>query len=970
MKTAESVPIATYRFQFNVNFTFKQANDLVDYLHNLGISHAYASPLLKAKPGSVHGYDIIDHSMLNPEIGTEEEFEALVQSLRNNEMGLVLDIVPNHMFIIDTANKWWQDILENGPASPYAEYFDIDWHTPRPKLDNKVLLPLLDKQYGEALESQALKVVYQNGAFFIVFSSIVLPTDPKSWNLILEPLVKETLKVFQENDPASLELHSVATAISHLPATTETDKEKIAERLREKEIIKQRLGKLLENNQSLSNLLSHLLEILNGDLNNSRSFDWLESFVDAQCYRLSYWRVASDEINYRRFFDILDLAGIRAENPEVFKATHSFIFDLVKRKLVDGIRIDHIDGLWDPEQYLQDLNAHCLEARGAKTDQTADKSSQAEPIYVIAEKILTGNEKLRSEWLLHGTVGYDFLNQLNGLYVYQPFKKALQEIYFNFTDLKFNTLELIYACKKLILQVSMSSELFVLARRLDSISEQHRSSRDFTAESLRSALRDVVASFPVYRSYIRGGIEKIHEEDRQYILTAIQRAKRLNPAISGSIFDFIQSVLTLEHPTGLEKGQITERENFVKRFQQLTPPVMAKGMEDTAFYRYYPLSSLKEVGSDPYCYGTNVDSFHKKNLERSDLWPLSMVATSTHDTKRGEDVRARINMLSEIPAEWGQALVSWSRMNQQHKVQDNDEFIPDANEEYLLYQTLIGTWPLYPMDAAAYAQYVGRLQGYMEKALKEAKIHTSWINPNKEYDQAVQQFIKKILDPESSGPFLKDFQAFVPRVVSLGMLNSLSQLLIKLTSPGIPDIYQGNEIWDFSLVDPDNRNPVDYSKRKEMLADLGAKAKKGPSNILEECLKSPQDGKIKMLITLQTLMLRQKLPDLFAKGSYIPINVQGDKQNHAIAYGRKLDDKGIVVISGRFFSFLMTDFQTPVEPNLWKGTHIVLPVEMAKFGFRNVFTGAKAASEKANGESIIHLDQVMKPLPFVLLESL
>ena len=638
--------------------------------------------------------------------------------------------------------------------------------------------------------------------------------------------------------------------------------------------------------------------------------------------------------------------------------------------MIDGIRIDHIDGLWDPEQYLIDLNTHCLEASGEGSDKAGNKKAAAEPIYVIAEKILIGNERLRPEWLLHGTVGYDFLNQLNGLYVYQPFKKAMHEIYSNFTDIKISTLELIYTCKKLIMLVSMSSELFVLARKLEGISEQHRSSRDFTSESLRLALRDVIACFPVYRSYIRAGIEKIHEEDRQNILTAIQRAKRLNPVISGSIFDFIQSVLMLEHPAGLEKDQIRERLNFVLRFQQLTSPVMAKGVEDTAFYRYYPLSSLKEVGSDPYSYGYNLEWFHKKNLEKSELWPLSMASTTTHDTKRSEDVRARINILSEIPAEWSKALLSWSQMNKPHKISDNDEYIPDANEEYLLYQTLIGSWPLLPMDSAEQDNYVKRIQAYMEKALKEAKIHTSWINPIKEYDQAVQQFIKKILDPELSKPFLTEFKDFVGRVSSLGMLNSLSQALIKFTSPGIPDIYQGNEIWDFSLVDPDNRKPVDYTGRKEMLNSLKQKVDNNPLGVLENCLSSPEDGRIKMLITMHSLKLRHKMPDLFAKGGYLPINVQGEKQNHVIAYGRILNDKGIVVISGRFFSFLMRDLQNALEQEIWGNTHIVLPPEMAKLKFRNVYTGAVVVPKKINEDKVISLEQTMKPLPIVLLESI
>lgn len=969
MRTAVSVPIATYRLQLNGKFTFHHAAELVDYFHDLGVSHCYSSPILTAKTGSMHGYDITDHSKLNPEIGTEEAFEELVNSLRKHGMGLIMDIVPNHMYILESANKWWQDVLENGQASPYAEYFDIDWHPLRPTLDNKVLLPYLDKQYGNALESQAIKVAYRNGAFFIVVSNISLPTDPKSWNLILEPLIKEALKNLPESDPYVHELQSITTAVGHLPSTTDCNKEKIVERQREKEVIKRRIENLMEASEPIFGLLNQLLEIFNGEISNPRSFDWLESFLDAQCYRLSYWRIASDEINYRRFFDIIEYAGIRADVPDVFKAAHSLVFDLVKRKLIDGIRIDHIDGLWDPQRYLQDLQTHCAQALENREPGEVSQDVSEVVIYTVAEKILTGNEKLRPEWLLHGTVGYDFLNQLNGLYVYQQNKKAFHDVYYNFTNVKVSTLELIYTCKKLILVVSMSSELFVLAHQLDRIAEKHRSSRDFTAESLRLALRDVIACFPAYRSYIRGGDEKIHDEDRQHILTAMQRARRLNPAISSSIFDFIQSVLLLEHPSGLEKEQVKEREDFVMHFQQLTGPVMAKGMEDTAFYRYYPLASLKEVGSDPYTYGVSADMFHKKNQERFDLWPHSMTATSTHDTKRSEDMRARINILSEIPEVWGQTIWKWSRMNETHKVKDEEDFIPDANEEYLLYQTLIGSWPLYPMDQAAHSLYVNRIQAYMEKALKEAKIHTSWINPNKEYDQGVHQFIQKILDIDSKkNEFLTDFKAFTSKIASLGMLNSLSQVLLKFTSPGVPDLYQGNEIWDFSLVDPDNRRTVDFKVRKEMLAEL--KSKSASLETLEQLLQSPEDGRIKMYITMLTLQLRQKLPDLFAHGMYMPLNIKGDKQNHVVAFARKLENKAVIIISGRFFTCLMSDLQHPIEANIWKDTWALLPEELAKFKFRNIYTGAVCGSETIDKECAMALEKAMQPLPLLLLESL
>lgn len=961
MQPVNPIPIATYRLQFNSQFTLKHALEIVDFLNQLGISHCYASPILAAKPGSMHGYDVIDHSRLNPEIGTEEEFSSFVEKLHKHRMGLIVDIVPNHMYIAHAANLWWNDLLENGPASIYAGYFDIDWNPPRIELVNKVLLPLLDQQYGSALENQVLQVNYKKGAFHVELPAMELPTDPKSWALILESLAKEATTLLPESHPHLQELQSVVTALTHLPLTTDTAPEKIAERQREKEVIKKRLASLIEEDQVLAKLLSKNLKTINGTKGDPHSFDLLETFLNAQPYRLCFWRVANDEINFRRFFDIFELAGIRTEKQEVFEAVHEQIFKWIRQKMIDGIRIDHIDGLWDPEQYLEELQSYCSNTPKESID-------PKKLFYVIAEKILTGNERLRPEWLLHGTVGYDFLNQVNGMQVFLPNKKAIYDIYRSFTDYNIATSELIYFSKRLILIVSMSSELYVLARHLDRISEQHRSSRDFTQESLRAALRDVIACFPVYRSYIRAEQEQIHEEDRQYILAAIKRAKRLNPAISTFIFDFIQSVLLLEHPTGIDDAQKAKRKDFVMRFQQLTGPVMAKGVEDTAFYRFYPLTSLNEVGADPHAFGISVDLFHKKNQERLEVWPHTKITTSTHDTKRSEDVRARINVLSEIPQEWQQMLERWAQMNKPHKILEGEESIPDANEEYLLYQTLIGTWPLYPMDPPAHLQYMNRIQAYMEKALKEAKIHTSWVNPNKDYDEGVQQFIQKILalDP-SANPFLKDFQATIPKIASAGMLNSLSQLLLKLTCPGIPDIYPGNETWTFNLVDPDNRRPIDFTNGKYLLKSIVEKLP-NPSNLLQQLMEHPEDGRIKLFVTLKALNFRQKEPLLFSHGAYIPLEVQGPRQNHIVAFARKREGKTAVVITSRFFTSLMSGSQPQIEPSKWRNTYVVIP-EGINEKFSNIFNGEQALSDHRNNQNVLDLEKIFVSAPFALLES-
>lgn len=967
MTTLPAFPLSTYRLQFNSQFTFKNANDLVEYWHGLGISHCYSSPVMKAKSGSLHGYDITDPGEFNSEIGTREDFEAFVKDLRKYNMGLILDIVPNHMYIFDSSNKWWYDVLENGLSSPYAQYFDIDWTPPRGELANKVLLPLLDQQYGDALENQTLKIIYEEGIFSVKILDASLPTDPKSWSLILDPLVKKVEEILFPDDENLLEMKSIMTALTHLPSIMEH--EKVVERYREKEIIKRRLGNLFDKNIFLKEQLFNFLIFFNGTKGDSRSFDNLEIFLSAQPYRLCFWRVANDEINYRRFFDISAYAGIRTEEVEVFEAVHRLLFELIQQKLIDGIRVDHVDGLWDPEQYLIDLQVNAiLQSGNVFTEKDVkDKNSL---FYVVAEKILTGNERLRQEWLLQGTVGYDFLNLVNGLYVEQSNKKAIIDIYQRFTSVHANISELIYACKKTILIVSMSSELYILTRMLDRISQQHRSSRDFTLESLRGALRDVIACFPVYRSYVRSFSGNIYEEDKQYLIAAITRAKRLNPAISHSIYDFIQNVLLLEYPLGLSEEQKKMRQDFIMHFQQLTGPVMAKGLEDTAFYRYFPLASLNEVGSSPHSFGTDLDIFHRKNRERSEMWPHTLLSTSTHDTKRSEDVRARINVLSEIPEEWEQSIERWSKLNEPHKACEGEEFIPDKNDEYLFYQTLVGSWPLYPMDISSHFQYIERMQGYMEKAIREAKVHSSWINPNKDYDKSMQEFIKNVLSLNGEEKtFLSDFKIFVSKIMKSGMFNSLSQILLKFASPGIPDIYQGNEIWDFSLVDPDNRRRIDFSSRINLLQEICEKTQELSSSFLEKLMHSPEDGRIKLFLTMQMLEIRKRAPNVFSKGNYLPIEVEGERSKHLIGFVRTFEKKTVIVIATRYFASLSQDNKFIVDPQIWNKTHVLLPKELRNNSYRNIFSGKILQKENLEN-SKINLVEVFHPLPLVLLESI
>jgi len=587
------VPSSTYRLQLNLAFTFRQAASVVEYLHDLGITDCYTSPFLMAHPGSTHGYDVTDHTRFNPEIGSEEEFIAFAERLKRCAMGLVVDVVPNHMCITHPSNLWWWDVLENGPSSDYSAYFDIDWNPPKPELANKVLLPFLPDQFGLVLENQSIRAVYDAGVFSLDSLSTLYPLAPRSWGLLLERVLGKVRDQLPASDDHLLELESILTALSHLPPREVTDIAKVRERQREKEIIKRRLATLVESSDVTRTALNGVLAAINGTKGDPHSFDQLEKLLDDQAYRLSFWRVASDEINYRRFFDINDLAAIRVENSDVFATVHRIPFDLIQKGLVSGIRVDHPDGLFDPLKYFEDLQSQAPLPEEGPAIPSGNGARRR--LYVAAEKILLKNEDLRPGWAIEGTTGYGFLNLLNGLFVDGSRKRVFQRLYRQFTGWSQSYADLIYESKRLVMQVSMSSELNVLSRRLDRISEQHRRSRDFTLESLRDALREVIACFPVYRTYIRGDTVRPDEQDERYIRAAIKTAKRRNPATSGSVFDFIQDLLLLKDPDSIGEPERAERRLFVMRFQQLTGPVMAKGLEDTAFYRYCPLLSLNEV---------------------------------------------------------------------------------------------------------------------------------------------------------------------------------------------------------------------------------------------------------------------------------------------------------------------------------------------------------------------------------------
>jgi len=977
------IPASTYRLQFNHHFTFAQAHALVPYFDELGVTDCYSSPVLRARAGSVHGYDVVDPTRLNPEVGTEDEFVAFARSLRERGMGVLMDVVPNHMCIAGSENRWWMDVLENGPSSPYARFFDIDWNPPNPDLKDRVLLPILGDQFGRVLENQEVKLTYRDGAFFANYWETTLPVAPRTSALVLEMALEELRGLRggrQGNDdpagrhPDLLELESIISSLRHLPPRTETDPARVRERFREKEVARRRLSALVRESNEARAAVHAALERLNGRKGKPRTFDQLAELISNQAYRLSYWRAASDEINYRRFFDINELAAVRVEERPVFTAVHEVIFRLMRQGLVTGLRVDHVDGLHDPSKYLSDLQREAGGALGRGPGAGRAGAGEAEgagpPCYVLVEKILGHDEQLRRDWPVHGTTGYEYLNLINGVFVEETNGRAFRALYEEFIGWSVKFEDLLYHCKRLILRNAMSSELHVLSRRLDRVAHQSRYTRDFTLNSLQGALAEVVACFPVYRTYIRRRNDSASADDRLHINAAVRAAKRRNQAQDPSVYDFIRSVLLLEDPKGLSREQQAERRDFVLRFQQLTSPVTAKGLEDTAFYRFYPLSSLNEVGGEPAIFGTPTPRFHERNQDRRESWPHALSATSTHDTKRSEDVRARINVLSEIPEEWNRAIHRWRELNRAKKTRVENGEAPDANEEYLLYQALVGTWPLAEGDAAAHEEYVGRIRGYMQKAVKEAKLHTSWINPDEEYERAVSEFVGAVLDRDSNARFLSDLDGFQRLTARAGMLNSLSQTLLKIASPGVPDFFQGTEIWDFSLVDPDNRRPVDYDLRRRLLDSLReGEARTGRAALVEELLASPADGRVKLYVTSRALNLRKARAALFASGEYVPIEAAGARARSVVAFARRLGGEEVLAVAGRFFTRLGAGdggAGLRLEAAVWGDTSLRLDAAAAGRRYRDLFTGAEF---DASGGTL-PLSSLLSPLPVALLERI
>lgn len=982
------IPVSAYRLQFSRLFQFSDAKKIIPYLSDIGISDMYASPYFKAREGSLHGYDIVDHNTLNLEVGTEEEYHGMIQELWKYGMGQILDIVPNHMCITSKENAWWMDVLENGPGSLYADFFDIDWEPVKIELKNKVLIPVLGNQYGLVLERQELQLVFESGDFFLYYHQYKFPIRPKTYRDILQHRIHELKNHLPPEDPHLNELLSIITALNHLPSYTEKDPEKIAERYREKEIIKKRLWNLYSENHGIKTFIDENVNIFNGVTGKPESFNFLDNLLNQQIYRLSQWSVATEEINYRRFFDINDLAAIRMENPLVFRETHKLIFKLIREGMVTGLRVDHPDGLYNPSEYFQRLQKNCflykrLDRPGYVTD-TSDreaeilrqynellsKNSQRKAFYIIGEKIFIKGEKMPEDWPVFGTTGYVFLNFLNGIFVETTNAKIFDDIYARFIRSKLNFQNIVYEKKKLIMELVMSSEVNTLGHYLNQLSEKNRHTRDFTLNSLTNAIKEAIAFFPIYRTYIKPS--EVTERDRRYIEIAVSKAKRKTPAMNESVFDFLKDVLLLKYPENFKDADQREWLDFVMKFQQVTGPVTAKGLEDTTFYIYNRLASLNEVGGSPERFGTPMETFHGQNIERSKFWPHTFIATSTHDTKRSEDVRARINVLSEIPDEWREHLTRWRRLNKKNVVIVEGQTVPDPNEEYLLYQTLIGAWPVEPITGPEYEMFKKRIEDYMVKALREAKVNTSWINPNANYENILMSFIEAILNTTRRNKFLKDFQAFQKQISHYGIYNSLSQTLLKITSPGIPEFYQGTELWDFSLVDPDNRRPVDYSIRIKMLEELKRNEQEMLlSELAKELTINKDNGKIKLYLIYKALNYRKANREIFERGDYSPLEAMGEKAMNVCSFVRQFGNSMALVVAPRFFTRLIQQPESlPFGKEVWKDSVIIVPHEETEKKYRNIFTGEIVATVSYKDATILYLSEIFAHFPVALLEKI
>jgi (1->4)-alpha-D-glucan 1-alpha-D-glucosylmutase len=911
------VPGATYRLQLNHEFTFVQATAILDYLRNLGITDVYSAPISRARAGSMHGYDVTNPQQINPEIGDADEFERFASALRDRRMGLLLDIVPNHM-AASLESEWWLDLLAKGSGSPFARFFDVDWSPATGETRSRLLFPVLGKPYGDVLAAREIHLTVDEQGFSIRYFDHRFPMSAASLRLLAM-----WLRELVEGD-ATRELAALAA---------EEDPRAIAEGI---------LAAAPMGSDERAALLGLAARINDGS-NTVPSFAELDRLLDLQHYRLSFWRLASEELNYRRFFDISELAGLTVEERETFEAVHRLPLELARREIVTGLRIDHIDGLRDPIGYLRRLQ----------------DSLPGKRFYVTIEKILGLDEPVRQEFTTSGTTGYDSLNTINRVFVDARGLKRIDAVYRPFTDRPFSFENVVYRTKRLAIKRLLPGELIRLAMRLAGLAARDRIGRDIPFSDLRRALIEISACLPVYRTYIRDFAPA--QLDRQLIDWAAGEARRLNPRVLHPAIDFVCRGLKLdvsEESEPQKEGWL----DLVERWQQFTGPAMAKGFEDTALYRANRLISLNDVGSDPDPEPDRltVKAFHRETAERAVRVPHTMNATSTHDTKRSEDARARINVLSEISARWIGSLERWHEMNREHVVRVADRDVPGPNEEWLIYQTLLGVWPL---DEGELDSLSSRVEAYAIKAAREAKMHTSWLEPDSAWEKALVRFIRTITNAEKSPRFHEDFLGLERDVAFWGAANALAQVVLKAMIPGVPDFYQGTELWDFSLVDPDNRRAVDYETRIRYLAEIESAVAEGNlPRLCAELTNRWEDGRIKLYTTRRLLELRRRFADLFRDGAYVPLEAKGSKREHVVAFQRGSGETRVVVVVPRLVASLSSAKQFPLGDAAWGDTSVSLPSKPDR-PLRDIFTGA-ASSAKS-----LRLAKVFAGFPVAVLAS-
>jgi (1->4)-alpha-D-glucan 1-alpha-D-glucosylmutase len=888
------IPIATYRLQFNPSFTFGDAKEVLSYLAELGISEIYASPIFKTRKGSTHGYDVVDFTQLSPELGGMEGFEGLIETVQDHGMGWLQDIIPNHM-AYDCENQILVDVLENGPSSRYARFFDADWDHPYETMRGRLLAPFLGRFAGECLEDGKIQLAYGETGLTLGYYNLRFPLRIESYAAVLTRELDALKRKLGHDNPDFVKLLGVLHILKTLPSAQDAN-----ERYDQTAFVKKGLWELYTSSPEITTFIDANITAFNGQRGSPESFNLLDNLLAEQCFRLSFWKVATEEINYRRFFNINELISLRIEDRDVFDHTHSLIFRLVSAKKIAGLRIDHIDGLYNPADYLKRVR-----------HRTGD-------LYVVVEKILAWGEELPSFWPVQGTTGYDFLNHVNGVFCKTEHERAFDRIYARFTGFRSSYEDLIAEKKRLIIGKHMAGDIDNLAHLMKKISGRSRHGSDITLYGLRRTLVEVMALFPVYRTYVSGDL--FSDSDRSYIQGAVKRARQSNPGLTNEL-SFVENFLLLEFEDYLTEEEKRQWTHFVMRFQQFTGPLMAKGFEDTVLYVYNRLLSLNEVGGNPHKFGVSVGELHKFSDGRAQRWPLSLNATSTHDTKRGEDVRARINVLSEIPHEWNRAINRWTSLNRGKKKRLRGAAVPEKNDEYFLYQTLIGAFPL---DEGEHPQFLERVKDYIVKAVREAKVHTAWLKPDTDYEEAFLFFVEEILRPSEDNRFLAEFLPFHRRVASYGAFSSLSQTLIKITSPGVPDFYQGSELWDLALVDPDNRRPVDFDKRRAVLRDIKEKAKADILVLIAELLSHMEDGRIKLFTIHRALEARKAHIELFQRGLYTPLEASGTYKDNVVTFARRYDHQWAAVLVPRFLTALINEGELPLG-SVWADTHIPLP---------------------------------------------